>query len=674
MWIHRLGRVTTALSLAAQIASCNATPPAQQPTAGPSVPGAGSGTTQLATSAGVAQPSSEALPIGSDDPVWGAATAPVTLVEFSDLQCPFCSRVHTTVKSLQKKYGPSQLRVVFKHNPLPFHASARPAAKVADAVLHQAGPAAFYEFLDLAFDEQLKLGDEAFSAWLTRLGLDPKAVFARAESPETNAKIERDIALAAKIGANGTPAFRINGKTLTGAQPLDSFTSIIDAELAAANELLKKGTPADAVYRTRVAANYVAPKPEPEDDEPEADLVIWKVPAKGAPAIGPSDALVTIVEFFDYQCSYCRRAESTMNELMARYPKDVRVVLRQNPLPFHARALPAANLALEARAQKGDAAFLEANRRLFEGKLEDSDLLALGKELKLDEKRLKNAITNNTHAAEIEADMDLASDFKASGTPYFFVNGLRLSGAQPLENFVTAVETQLKVANALVAAGTPRAAVYDEIMKHAQGPAEPERKELPAASADNPSRGPLNAPIVIHEFADFQCPFCQRVDKTLRELEKAYPNKLRFVWHDYPLSFHEHARAAAIVAREARAQKGEAGFWKMHELLFSSDAPLNEETLAKSAVALRLDPARLSAARTDGRFDSVLASDKALADDAGIRGTPAFVINGYYLSGARPLKDFKRIVRYALAHPARKASAPVAASATTPVPSAPSLK
>lgn len=675
MCIHRLGRVTTALLLSALFAACNATPAAQQPLAGPSVPAVGSGTAELATSLGGAQASSDPLPVESDDPVWGAASAPVTLVEFSDLQCPFCSRVQPTIKSLQAKYGPKQLRVVFKHNPLPFHANAMPAAKVADAVLRQGGSPAFFAFLDLAFDEQQKLGDEALSAWVTRVGLDATVVLRRADLPETNAKIARDIALAASVGANGTPAFRINGKSLTGAQPLDSFTSIIDAELAAANDLRRKGTAAEAVYKTRVAANYAAPKPTAEeDDEPEQDLVIWKLPVKGAPSIGPSDALVTIVEFFDYQCSYCRRAEATMNELMARYPKDVRLVLRQNPLPFHARALPAANLALEARAQKGDAGFLAANRRLFEGKLEEDDLLALGKELKLDEKRLKNALANNTHAAEIEADMDLASDFKASGTPHFFINGLRLSGSQPLENFVSAVEAQLKVANALLAAGTPRAAVYDEILKHAQDADPPERKEIPAPSADNPSRGPLNAPILIHEFADFQCPFCQRVEKTLSELSKAYPNKLRFVWHDYPLSFHEHARPAAIVAREVRAQKGDAGFWKFHDLLFGSDAALNDELLGQYSATLRMDQARLSAARSDGRFDKVLESDKAVADAAGIRGTPAFVINGYYLSGAQPLKAFKRIVRYALAHPAAKAAGPVAASAAGGAPSAPKLK
>jgi len=664
MWIHRLARVTTTFVLSAELIACGASPSAK-PVTGPSVPAATSGTTQLATSLGGAQPSSEPLPIGADDPVWGAATAPVTNVEFSDLQCPFCSRVQPTIKTLQAKYGPSQLRVVFKHCPLPFHEHARPAAKVADAVLRQGGSSACFAFLDLAFEEQLKLSDESLNSWVARVGLDPALVLRRAELPETNDKIERDLALADKVGANGTPAFRINGKTLSGAQPIESFVSIIDAELAAAAELTRKGTPAADVYKTRVAANYVAPTPKPEPEEEPEDLAIWKIPVKGAPSIGPSDALVTIVEFFDYQCPYCRRAEATMNELMARYPKDVRVVLRQNPLPFHPRALPAANFALEARAQKGEAGFLEANRRLFEGKLEESDLLALGKELKLDERRLKNAITNNTHAAEIDADSDLATDFKAAGTPHFFINGLRLSGAQPLENFVTVVEAQLKVANALVAAGTPRAAVYDEILKHAQEPDAPERKEMPAPSADNPSRGPLNAPILIHEFADFQCPFCQRVEKTLRELEKEYPNKLRFVWHDYPLSFHQYARPAAIVAREARAQKGDGGFWKMHDLLFGSDTPLTDETLSKQATALQLDPARLSAAQNDGRFDKLLEKDKALAEDAGIRGTPAFVINGYYLSGAQPLKAFKRIIRYALAHPA-----PVAKPGATTAPAA----
>jgi len=164
---------------------------------------------------------------------------------------------------------------------------------------------------------------------------------------------------------------------------------------------------------------------------------------------------------------------------------------------------------------------------------------------------------------------------------------------------------------------------------------------------------------VIHEFADFQCPFCARVEPTLSELEKAFPGKLRFVWHDYPLPFHEHARAAAIVAREARAQKGDAGFWKIHDLMFrnqSDEDALSPAKFVQYAGVLGLDVARLQAAQNDGRHDATLMHDQVIADAAQIRGTPAFLINGYFLSGAQPLSAFKRAVRYALAHPTKQAS------------------
>jgi len=655
MRIHRLARVTTGMLLAIELASCASARPSSAPIA--KAPANSPVVLSTSTDQQLPQPSSDQLPIGADDAVWGSPNAPVTIIEFSDFQCPYCARVEPTVKELQDRYGPQKLRIVFKNNPLPFHANALPAAKIGEAVLRIGGSEAFFKFLYLAFTEQPKLSDSALRDWVAQVGLDPAVVSKRAELPDTAAKIERDIALASKVGANGTPAFRINGSTLVGAQPFDAFASIVDAELAASADLSKKGAPANAVYGARVAANFTLPKPDP-DDEPEEDLTIWKLPVKGAPMLGAKDGIVTMVEFFDYQCPFCRRVEATVNELLARYPKDLRVVLRQSPLPFHARALPSANLALEARAEKGDVGFFAANQSLFDDKhaqLEDADLLEIGEDLQLDRDRVRAAISRNTHATEIEADADIASDFKVFGTPGFFINGLRLSGAQPIENFVTVIDAQLKVANALVAAGTPRASVYDEIMEHANEPAPPEQKTLPAPTAENPTRGPANAPIVIHEFADFQCPFCSRVEKTLSDLERAFPNKLRFVWHDYPLPFHEHALPAAIVAREVRAEKGDAGFWKVHDLMFRDqgvDGALSSEMFNKYASELQLDRARFVAAQTDGRHDAELARDKALAQSAHINGTPAFVINGYYVSGAQPLSAFKHVVRYALAHPA----------------------
>ncbi|MET0792278.1 MAG: thioredoxin domain-containing protein [Polyangiaceae bacterium] len=666
MWIHRFARgsVVGVLLIAATLVSCTAKPTgapgAKDPTAESAPPAA-----QLATGSSYSGPqaSAETLPI-SDDPVWGSPVAPVTLVEFSDLQCPFCARVEPTIKALRAKYGPSQLRLVFKHYPLPFHDKARPAAKVADAVFRQGGSEKFFAFLDLAFTEQVKLSDAAVSDWVARVGLSPALIAQRAALPDTDAKVDRDVALATNLGVNGTPAFRINGAELTGAQPLEAFTALIDAELVAAADLRKQGVPPDAIYKTRVLANHVAPKPAAPDED-EEDLTIWKMPIQGAPSYGAPDALVTIVEFFDYQCPYCRRVEATMTQLMAKYPKDLRIVLRQNPLPFHPHALPAANLALEARAEKGDAGFLEANRRLFEGELEEADLLKIAHDLKLNEQRVRAAIGNNTHSAEIEADADLASDFKASGTPYFFINGQRLSGAQPLESFVAVVDAQLKVARALVVNGTPRAKVYDAILAHAQDADPPEKKEIPAPTAENPTRGPLNAPVLIHEFADFQCPFCGRVEPTLAELEKAFPNQLRFVWHDLPLPFHANAKPAAIAAREVRAQKGDAAFWKLHDALFRDqgiDGALSAESLAKYAAEQKVDAARFTAAQSDGRYDALFARDQAIASNAGIHGTPAFVINGFYVSGAQSLSAFKRAVRRALTK--KPVLVPVAAKAT----------
>jgi len=123
------------------------------------------------------------------------------------------------------------------------------------------------------------------------------------------------------------------------------------------------------------------------------------------------------------------------------------------------------------------------------------------------------------------------------------------------------------------------------------------------------------------------------------------------VWHDLPLPFHEHAKPAAIAAREVRAQKGDAAFWKLHDVLFRDqgvDGALTADSLSKYGAEQKVDAARFSAAQSDGRYDALFARDQAIASAAGIRGTPAFVINGFYVSGAQPLSAFKRAVRRAL--------------------------
>ena len=106
-----------------------------------------------------------AVPIVDSDPVWGSRTAPVTIVEFSDFQCPFCGRAFATIKQLEEAYGEPKLRVVFKHAPLPFHPNAKPAAEAAVAVRALGGDRAFWKFHDLLFQNQADLGPAKYEAW-----------------------------------------------------------------------------------------------------------------------------------------------------------------------------------------------------------------------------------------------------------------------------------------------------------------------------------------------------------------------------------------------------------------------------------------------------------------------------------------------------------------------------
>jgi protein-disulfide isomerase len=169
----------------------------------------------------------------------------------------------------------------------------------------------------------------------------------------------------------------------------------------------------------------------------------------------------------------------------------------------------------------------------------------------------------------------------------------------------------------------------------------------------SPTRGPASAPIEIQVFADFECPFCRRGEATLAELERAHPGQIRVVWRNLPLAGHRHARAAARAALEAFAQRGSQGFWRMHDLLYAAqdqEDGFGQAALESYAQRLGLDAERFRQAFRDGRHDATLTADESAAVVAGIDGTPAFLINGYFIAGARPLGAFERVVRFALDH------------------------
>ncbi len=597
------------------------------------------------------------IPVDSKDPVWGKREAPVTMVLFSDYQCPYCSRVEKSFEQVKTEYGPDKVRIVWKNRPLSFHPNAKPAAEAGEGVFQLKGNDAFWKFHKLAFDNQKDLSRESYEKWAAAVGVPMPAFKAGLDSHKWAAKVEADDAIANKIGAGGTPATFVNGVKVGGAVPYEQFKKVIDEQLTKAAAKASSGTSKDKLYVALTKDQFT--KEAEKEEEKEDNKTIWKVSynPKLNPVLGTDKALVTIQVFSDFQCPYCGRVEPTFAKIRETYGEKVRFVWRNEPLPFHPRAKPAAELAWEARAEKGDKGFWEAHDKLFEiqkGGLADADLEKLAGDLKLDVAKVKAAIKDEKYKKEIEADHKVAQEFQVNGTPHMFVNGRRISGAVPFESFKPIIDEEIKRAEGLLASGVKQDALYDTLIKDGKTapppPPAPElEKKTVALPTNAPTKGGSKAKVVIQEFSDFQCPYCSRVEPTVDQITKEYGDKVKFVWRNLPLPMHPDAPLAAEAAMEAFKQKGSDGFWKLHGVMFKNQQALKRENLEKYAADIGLDVTKFKAALDNHTHQATVEADKKAGNDAGIQGTPAFIINGYFVNGAQPFENFKTAIDKALA-------------------------
>ena len=166
-----------------------------------------------------------------DDPVKGDKNAPVTIIEFSDFQCPFCGRFFTeTLGQIQKNYiDTGKVKLVYRDLPLSFHPEAEPTAIAAECADEQGK---FWEFRDVVFTNQDVLSDAMRSRWAEDIGLDINKFKSCLADPKTKKEVQADNADATKYGASGTPTFFVNGIRLVGAQPYAAFEKLIEEELA----------------------------------------------------------------------------------------------------------------------------------------------------------------------------------------------------------------------------------------------------------------------------------------------------------------------------------------------------------------------------------------------------------------------------------------------------------
>jgi protein-disulfide isomerase len=174
-----------------------------------------------------AEPSAPVVVDITGAPLKGNPSAPITIVEFSDFECPFCSKVGPTITQLLADY-PGQIKVVFKQLPLEFHKSA-PLAAQASLAAHEQGK--FWPYHDLLFANQRALTRPDLERYAEQLGLDMGQFNAALNSEKFKAQVDKDLAESQRNGIRGTPHFAINGKRLSGAQPIEKFKALIDAEL-----------------------------------------------------------------------------------------------------------------------------------------------------------------------------------------------------------------------------------------------------------------------------------------------------------------------------------------------------------------------------------------------------------------------------------------------------------
>jgi protein-disulfide isomerase len=404
------------------------------------------------------------IALRGDEPQIGPDDALVTVIEFADYECPYCVRAAGPVEQAVKK--DSDTRLIYMHYPLPGHPKAQPASQAAWAA-HQQGK--FWELHAWLFEQKGEL--TGLEQKVKSLGLDWGRFQKDMLSNEARESIDADFLAGGKGGVTGTPTFFVNGRRYVGSKSVADWKKIIKAEKKEAERMVAAGTPRAQLFAKMmedaiegsVERKRTAPQRRPGEPDPDA---VYRVPADGRPSLGPDDALVTIVQFSDFECAFCEKIAPTVKALVERHD-DVRVVFRNLPLAMHKNAPQAAKAALAAHQQ---GKFWEMHDALFahRKRLGDAPWNEFAEEIGLDVSRFEADLQDPALEAMIEEDMAIAGQYNVRGTPAAFINGRFISGALPAEAFDRVISEARDQAVAIVESGTPASAVYGAIMQSAQ--------------------------------------------------------------------------------------------------------------------------------------------------------------------------------------------------------------
>lgn len=381
----------------------------------------------------------------------------------------------------------------------------------------------------------------------------------------------------------------------------------------------------------------------------------YAVPAGGAPSLGPDDALVTIVEFSDFYCPYCRRANRVIADLMRVYPDQIRLVYRHGLLDAEDGTL-AAEAAIAAEVQGRFWAFHD---RMFAAPAPaDVDgLVAVGGEVGLDVVELRRALVDRRHRNRARVADKLARGLGVAGIPHFFINGRPVTGAQSLGVFARLVDEELAIAAKLIAGGVPAKEIYGRLVRGAASGAglmdtralyasgvDPGEIKAPELAPRSHRRGAARPLVHIVEFSDFDCGYCARAFRTVNAVIESYGDDVGLSYRHFPLG-----STTKLVAEAAEAAAAQGKFWAFHDAVFTNPGDTGRAALERHAAAIGLDLAKFKRDLDGRRHAHRVSVDAAAGGALGVTGTPTFFINGRPMVGAPTERALRAVLDQELA-------------------------
>jgi protein-disulfide isomerase len=344
-----------------------------------------------------------------------------------------------------------------------------------------------------------------------------------------------------------------------------------------------------------------------------------------SPARGPAGAPVTIIEFSDLQCPFCRQAIQPLSELIDEEDGRVRWVFKNFPLPFHRDADLAHRAALAAAAQ---GKFWEMHDLIFQNQaaITRDDLVQYARRLGLDLARFQGDLESDAVRAAIRADIEEGQRLNVDGTPTFFVNGIRVAGLRSAAELRQIVEYAGSSAR-----GSPPS-------------------QVAPVFAPIVVSGPPEAPVTLTWFSDVLSGLEPGAANLVREIVAWYGGKVRVLYRADPLPQREYAR----LAHGALLVAGAAGrFWPMHDAIVTHAGNISAGDLLGDAAKAGLDRESFEQMLADPQFGQRLDNDLEEVRRRDIRGTPVFFIDNIRVDGIQPLALFRRIIDARLAAPSQ---------------------